>query len=531
MNRIRLPRPHRIAAILLVLLLPACTRSPDHSHDAAGGHTHEDKTAQITVWTDRYEIFAEHLLVAAGVETKFITHVTDLQTQEPRREGPIKFRLSLGHDAPIDVVADAPSRAGIYETALTFPTKGDWNVSVLIPTNGGEAVVTLPPVKVYGSKHAAQHGDPPAAPEGVSFLKEQQWKILSKAEPMTKRRLVERVRVPAMVTARPGALAKVTTPIAGRVLPPPGRSLPMVGDRVEKGQTLALLQPSFSELAVRFAEAEAEVVRAKLEVEQAELSYKRTEKLAAAEAKSARELQEAGFALKSAQARHAAAIALQATYRQSSAVQPAGAAAPPAVELKSPIAGIITDDRRTPDGEHVAADLALFTVLDHSTVFIEAKVPEAALARLGEAKRASYESPGNPGQFTSITDGQGRLVFTGLQVDPVTRTVPLIYEAKNNEGSLRIGQLLTLHVETARAEDAVAIPDSAIVEEGDQPVAFVQVSGETFQKRELKLGIRDSGFVQVLDGLKEGDRVVTKGAYAIRLSSISGVIPAHGHAH
>jgi multidrug efflux pump subunit AcrA (membrane-fusion protein) len=59
----------------------------------------------------------------------------------------------------------------------------------------------------------------------------------------------------------------------------------------------------------------------------------------------------------------------------------------------------------------------------------------------------------------------------------------------------------------------------------------VQVSGETFQKRELKVGIRDSGFVQVLEGIKAGERVVTKGAYAIRLSSISGVIPAHGHAH
>jgi multidrug efflux pump subunit AcrA (membrane-fusion protein) len=80
-------------------------------------------------------------------------------------------------------------------------------------------------------------------------------------------------------------------------------------------------------------------------------------------------------------------------------------------------------------------------------------------------------------------------------------------------------------------DEWVAVPESALVEEGDQLVAFVQVSGETFEKRELKVGIRDSGFVQVLEGIKAGERVVTKGAYAIRLSSISGVIPAHGHAH
>ena len=62
-------------------------------------------------------------------------------------------------------------------------------------------------------------------------------------------------------------------------------------------------------------------------------------------------------------------------------------------------------------------------------------------------------------------------------------------------------------------------------------MAFVQVSGETFQKRELTLGIRDGTWVQVLSGVAEGERVVTKGAMAIRLASASSVIPAHGHAH
>jgi multidrug efflux pump subunit AcrA (membrane-fusion protein) len=116
-------------------------------------------------------------------------------------------------------------------------------------------------------------------------------------------------------------------------------------------------------------------------------------------------------------------------------------------------------------------------------------------------------------------------------VDAATRTVPLTYELKNDTSRLRIGQAVRLHIETARAEDTIAIPDAAIVEEGGEPVAFVQVSGETFEKRELKLGMRDGNFIQVLAGLKEGERLVTKGAYAIRLSSVSGVIPAHGHAH
>ena len=122
-------------------------------------------------------------------------------------------------------------------------------------------------------------------------------------------------------------------------------------------------------------------------------------------------------------------------------------------------------------------------------------------------------------------------MFVGIQVDAATRTVPLIYEAKNPETRLRVGQSVNLFVETARAEDTLAIPSAAIVEEDGRPIAFVQAGGETFQKRDLTLGIRDGNWVQVLSGITEGERVVTKGAYAVRLASVSSAIPAHGHVH
>jgi len=323
--------------------------------------------------------------------------------------------------------------------------------------------------------------------------------------------------------------------MAGRLLPAPGKSMPLLGERVEAGQTLALLQPAFSELAARFVEAEGEVTRSSLTLEEAQTNLVRIRKLAQAEAKSPRELQEAEFAFKSAQARHEAALALQATYRniaQSAGANIPASGAQPSIELKSPIAGVIVKQLGAAMGEYIAADKGVFTVLDASDVFIEAKVSEANLPRLSETKHASYEQLGGDGRLIPVTgDGGGRLVFFSPQVDAITRTVSLVYDVKNDDGRLRVGQAVTLHVETQRAEDALAIPESAIVEEGGQFVAFVQVAGETFQKRELKLGLRGGGFVQVLDGIREGERVVTKGAYAIRLSSISGVIPAHGHAH
>jgi membrane fusion protein, heavy metal efflux system len=516
MNRFLLGKPGlSVAASLGLALLLGCNR--DHSHS-----DEEPKTAQITVWGERHEIFAEHRFVVAGTATKFVTHVTDLKTLEPRREGPIKFVLRQANDAPIEQMEKAPSRAGIYEAMLTFPKAGDWNLSVNIPTDEGGKTVVLPPVKVFATKHDADHGEALEAPEGVSFLKEQQWKILSKAEPVTKRRIIERVQVPAQTRAKPGYSAAVAAPLAGQLALPPGRTLPQPGTRVAVGEVLAILQPRFSDAAARFVEIEAEFGRAEAVLKQAEAVFERTKKLAAQEAKSPRELQEAEVALASAKARHAAASGLRSTY----AAKPSAESSAAALELRAPIAGVITS-LGAGVGEPVAADQVVFTVLNPETVWIEARVPEVAAPRLSEAKDALCEVPGENRQIIPA----GGLVFAGLEVDTATRTVPLIYELKNGAARLRIGQAVRLHIETARAEETIAIPDSAIVEEGGQAVAFVQLSGETFAKRELKLGIRDGNFVQVLDGVKEGERVVTKGAYAIRLSSISGVIPAHGHAH
>jgi RND family efflux transporter MFP subunit len=202
----------------------------------------------------------------------------------------------------------------------------------------------------------------------------------------------------------------------------------------------------------------------------------------------------------------------------------------PALELRAPIAGVVTAVAAG-IGAPVLADQELFTVLNAQTIWLEARVPEAAILRLETAKDALCEVLDGSGRILSVAGEGGRLVFTGLEVNPATRTVPMIYELDNAKARLRVGQIVRLHIETARAEETLGVPDSALVEEGGVFIAFVQVAGETFQKRELKLGIRDGNFVQVLEGINEGERVVTKGAYLIRLAAASNVLPSHGHSH
>jgi RND family efflux transporter MFP subunit len=323
-------------------------------------------------------------------------------------------------------------------------------------------------------------------------------------------------------------------PLAGRLVAPPGKALPTIGERVEAAQVLGYVQPPFSDFAVRMVEAEAEAIRAKLVSDQAELVLERMKKLAAASAKSARELQDAEFTLQKSRADLEAALRIKAAYEKAGAVLcPLGEKGSdvPAVELKSPITGIITQAPAAL-GEHVPTDRSLFTILNTGKVLIEAKIPESEIGRLGSTFGAAYERPDAKGTFISVLgDGAGRVVFLAPEVDPSTRTAALVYEVNNPEGLLRIGMSLNLYVETTSVEDALALPVSALVDEDGRATAYVQVSGETFQKRDLAVGIRDGDFVQVLSGVSEGEHVVTKAAYAIRLSSVSSSIPAHGHAH
>jgi multidrug efflux pump subunit AcrA (membrane-fusion protein) len=77
----------------------------------------------------------------------------------------------------------------------------------------------------------------------------------------------------------------------------------------------------------------------------------------------------------------------------------------------------------------------------------------------------------------------------------------------------------------------LAVPESAIVDDAGRPVVFVQTAGESFLRRPVRIGIRDSGYVGILEGVIRGERVVTAGAYQIRLAALSPQVPAHGHVH
>jgi RND family efflux transporter MFP subunit len=251
----------------------------------------------------------------------------------------------------------------------------------------------------------------------------------------------------------------------------------------------------------------------------------RAERLVAAGAGPAKRLDEARTTEATAEARLRAADTRLAQYDTSSAATPADARGAKLFALRAPISGVIQEAHAAP-GANMKAGETIFQIVELDTVYVSAIVPEAELPRMASLSGAELEIPG-----TERPRPLQRLVSIGRVVDPASRTFPVIYEVDNRDRRVAVNQTVYVRLLTASAGAATVIPESAIVDDGGRPIVFVQAGGESFVRKPVTLGIREGGFVQVLQGVALGDRVVNRGGHLIRLASLSSQVPSHGHVH
>lgn len=511
-------------------------------HDDHDAHDHDEAPSrQLTLVEGGIELFVEHPLPIVGAPARFIVHVTDVASGAPRTAGGATLRLERDGAPPVSANLAAPTRAGIYVPEVTLPSAGEWRAALTLVHVEGEggrlpagrdATIALPVVTAFADLHDAQHAKVPEPPDGIAFLKEQQWRLRTRIAPAARQRLVEEIRVAGFVDAPPSARAQVTVPLAGR-LAAGTRAWPELGTEVQRGDVLAFVEPPVHELIVAQAQAQAEQAQAAVAREQAEAALARTRTLHAQQAKSDRELAEAQFAAKAAQARASAADAVVAAYERSGLAPRTveGRLELPRLPLAAPIDGVVIAIGAVA-GEHVGPERAVFTLLDPRVVHVEAHVPEIDLPRLAEELEAAWALPGSDGPPVPITGvGGGRLQWRGIEIDAATRTALFHFSLPDPQRRLRIGQALVVHLTTRTVTDALALPDAALVDEDGRAVVYVQLGGETFERRDVTTGIRDRGMVEIAAGLMPGERVVVDGAYAVRLASLSAALPAHSHEH
>jgi membrane fusion protein, heavy metal efflux system len=491
------------AVVAALAALAGCDRG-DAKNAAAGA---EPAGGAITLWTDSTELFMEHPALIVGAPDKFAVHLTDLTDFAPLRSGRITltFRPRDG-GAPVVVKQDAPRSPGIYGPSPEFTRAGVYDLSILVDSPQAKDSIAVPALRVYAA--AAEAPKEQGGTGGdIKFLKEQQWKTLGfETAFATTGTVMESFTATGQIVPAAGKIARISAPIAGLVEAGGLSQAPAPGQRVAKGQVLAVLTPTLGEGGSAYASARAEL-------REAEDEYARAQRLYQVEAVPQRRVHEAEIRLA------AAREALTAFAGN------AGTASDGRLVIRSPITGSVSSRTLTP-GTRVDAGAELFTVVDPSTVWLEVNVPADDAARVGRSAPATFRVTGD-----SVPRAARRLISQGAVIDSLSRTVPVIYEVANAGGSLKIGANVRVSVGTGRPVDGVVIPASAVLEEDGRPIAYVQPEGEAFEKRELSLGGADGTHTLVRSGIKAGERVVTGAAYQVRLASLSTAVPAHGHEH
>jgi RND family efflux transporter MFP subunit len=249
----------------------------------------------------------------------------------------------------------------------------------------------------------------------------------------------------------------------------------------------------------------------------------RAERLTSAGAAPEKRLDEARSAEEQAKAQVTAAEASLAQYN---VARTGGATdADGLFVIRAPVGGVIAQ-RDAATGANVAAGMILFRVVDASQIHVVGQVPEAQTVRARLVSAAEIEVPGHEGRVPA-----GRLASVGKVLDPQSRTVPITFAFDNRALGLPVGQAVSLHLLMDTTAPRPVVPAAAIVDDAGRPIVFVQREGETFERRAVTLGARAGDLVQITQGIKPGDRIVTKGAYLVRLASLSTSVPAHGHVH
>ena len=178
-------------------------------------------------------------------------------------------------------------------------------------------------------------------------------------------------------------------------------------------------------------------------------------------------------------------------------------------EIRSPIGGVVTD-RPLYAGEMAAAGSPLITVMDLSRVVARAHLTQQQAASLKPGDEATVSVPG------INDDVKARVTVVSPALDPNSTTVEVWAEAANPHGRLQPGSSARVTFVAKTVHDALVIPASALVtaSDGTTSVILANPDGKPEQKK-VKVGIRQGDKVQITDGIKENDRVVTQGAYEL----------------
>ena len=180
-------------------------------------------------------------------------------------------------------------------------------------------------------------------------------------------------------------------------------------------------------------------------------------------------------------------------------------------------------------GNYVEAGQTLAVITQNKHLYLRAEIPERHFNELNKIRCAKFRTSYSK-RLYDITDMGGHIQSYGRSAEVNNSYIPVIFEF-NNTGDVVQGSYAEIYLITQDRPNVISLPLTALTEEQGIHFVYIQVDAEGYRKQEVTLGESDGERVEILSGVKQGDRVVTKGAVQVRLASAANAIPAHNHNH
>jgi cobalt-zinc-cadmium efflux system membrane fusion protein len=347
----------------------------------------------------------------------------------------------------------------------------------------------------------------PSAPAGTFRATQQQLKTLT-IEPVALHQFVSQEITEGKIAVNGDRSTQLFSPYSGRIT----RVIAGPGDSVKAGQALATIEAS------EFSQAQNDMATSLAQVKLTRTSEARKHALYDAKGGSMADWLQSQADLTTAE------TALQAVRNRLRILGYSDRAIdaltsdqhpPPVAQIVAPISGVIVDRQLGP-GQYAQAGAStpVFTIADMSSVWMVGNVREAEAAQIHRGQTVDVSVLAYPDRRFAA-----RVVYVAPTIDPNTHRLTVRAVIDNADGALKPEMFATFRILTSEGTQAPAVPAGAVVYEGDSAHVWVLQSTDTIAIRPIRAGRASDGFVEVLDGLKPGERVVTKGSLFIDRSA------------
>ncbi len=504
----------QLLAVILACSALDC-RAPKKTEQPAPA---EDDAWSVTAWGKLYEVFAETDGLIAGQAAKSNPHITILEGFLPLKTGKVSVILR-GPGAEQVFEQTKASRDGIFPVDIWPKAEGEFDLLFRIDGPAGVEEIAAGRVRVGtpGAPGAASDAGPEAAGDGISFLKEQQWRMQFATAWVAESTLAESVAGPGRIAAAAGGEVILTAAVDAAIGSKPW---PFPGLDVERGKPVMRLLPRIAERSLPDLQAE----RASLEadVETARRRVERLTELLKVEATSAAELERARASLSGLEARLKAA---QQGVRSATGSGDQSFS----ITVSAPWSGRVAEVMVSP-GQTVSAGAPLARVVKVRPLWvIVALRPEDAARVAGEPSGLLLRRSGSA-EHDEIEAKDLRVISRSPEVDPRTASLDLIIEVNRSVSELPLGSTVEAELLLGGGRQGIVVPASALVDDGGVTVVYVQLDGESFLRKETRVIARQGQRVLV-GGLDPGTRLVTQGGGAIRRSALLSTGAPEAHVH